>query len=186
MTEETEKIRCFISIDLPRDVMNSIEKLQKQIREKKLFDGKTTELENLHLTLKFLGEVDLKMIEEIKTILSKIKFKEFEVKLNGLGVFSRDRIRIVWIKLNGKGIFDLQKQIDDKLKNLFSKEIRFMGHVTIARVRRVSNKNGFLEYIDKIKIPEIKFKVDKFYLNKSELFETGPIYKEILEVKSSN
>lgn len=184
--QELEKIRCFISIDLPRPVMNSIEKIQRQIKDKKLFDGKLTEVENLHLTLKFLGEVDLEMIEKIKARLGEIKFNEFEVKLGGIGVFSKKKIKIIWIKLNGKGIFELQRQIDEKLQDLFPAETRFMSHVTIARVKRVYNKKGFLEYINKIKLPELEFKVSRFCLNKSELFEAGPLYEILSEINSSN
>jgi len=182
--EEKEKTRCFISLDLPRGAIREIEKIQKQIKSKKLFDGKITEGENLHLTLKFLGELSSGEIEEIKKRLQEIKFEKFEAKLGKIGVFSKKFIRIIWIELLGKGVFELQKQIDEKLADLFDKESRFISHITIARVKRVYDKKGFLEYLESIRIPELGFNVDEFHLKKSELFETGPIYDDILEIKS--
>ncbi len=74
----------------------------------------------------------------------------------------------------------LQGIIDDKLKDLFKKEKRFMSHLTIARVKKVDNKKEFLENLSKIKIPEIKFEINSFYLMKSEPTDKGPKY-EIVE-----
>ncbi len=177
-----EKIRCFISLELPRKIINEICKIQDFIKKKKLFEGKIIESENLHLTLKFLGEIDDKKVNDIKKRLNEIKFKGFEAELGKIGVFSKKFIRIIWIELLGKGVFELQKQIDEKLKDLFEPEFRFMSHITIARIKKVYNKKDFLEHLEKIKVPKLKFIVNKFYFKKSELFEIGPIY-EILEIK---
>ena len=56
-----------------------------------------------------------------------------------------------------------------------------MSHITIARVKRVYDEKGFLEYLNGLKGKKIQFKVNEFYLKKSELFENGPVYEEILE-----
>jgi len=179
---EQEKTRCFVALDLPRDVIREISKTQKLIKEKKLFDGKLVDSENLHLTLKFLGEISKEEIAEVKKRLREIKFKSFEVGLGNVGVFSskyNSYIRVIWIKLNGKRTFELQKIIDEKLSDLFEPERRFMSHITIARVKRVYDKKGFLEYLKKLKVPKMKFKIDKFFLKKSELFDAGPVYEDI-------
>ena len=180
---EQKSKRCFIALDLPRNVIKDIKKIQELIKKKKLFDGKLVEPENLHLTLKFLGEIDDKKIDEIKERLKEIRFNEFEVHLGKIGVFPskyNSYIRVIWIELLGKNIWDLQKQIDESLSDLFDKERRFMSHITIARIKRVYDRNGFLEYLKKINIPKLKFNIDKFFLKKSELFETGPVYKDIM------
>lgn len=179
--------RCFIALDLPRNVINEIRKIQKLIKDKKLFDGKIVDSEDLHLTLKFLGEIDEKKINEVKEKLEEIKFDDFEVKLGKIGVFPskyNSYIKVIWIELRGKFLFELQKEIDESLSDLFEKERRFMGHITIARVKRVYDRNGFLEYLSKLKIPEMKFNVESFFLKKSELFDSGPIYEDIREYKS--
>lgn len=171
--------RCFIAIDLPREAINEILRIQKIIREKTLFTGKLTEGENLHLTLKFLGEIDDEKIVLVKKRLSDIKFSEFFAETLEVGVFNKDFIKIVWIKLNGKGIWGLQKAIDEKLKDLFDVEARFMSHITIARVKNVKDKKSFIEYLSSIKPKKIKFKVNEFFLKKSELTSTGPKYEDI-------
>ena len=176
------KIRCFIALDLPREAINHIKEIQRLIKKRNLFIGKFTEPENLHLTLKFLGEIDEKMIEKIKEILSKINFKNFEANLGDAGVFSsryNSYVKVIWIKLNGKEVFGLQKQIDECLKDLFKPEFRFMSHITIARVRKVFDKKILVEYLEKIKTKKIKFEIDKFFLKKSELFPEGPVYEDL-------
>jgi len=170
--------RCFIALDLPREAINEIKKIQKLIWEKTLFTGKLTESENLHLTLKFLGEVSDEKIKEIKKRLKETEFDEFEVEFGKVGVFSRKYIRIIWIELLGK-VFNLQKEIDNKLKGLFEPEHRFMSHITIARVKSVRDKKGLISYVESIKPKKVKFKISKFFLKKSELKPSGPEYRDL-------
>src|SRR3989344_6132381 len=128
MEKNSDRIRCFIAIDIPREVINEVERVQQELKKKNLFYGKLTEGENLHLTLKFLGEMSEEKLNKTKKRLAEIKFEKFSAKIGDLGVFNSDFIRIIWIRLLGKGIFSLQKQIDDKLTDFFEKEERFMGH----------------------------------------------------------
>jgi 2'-5' RNA ligase len=179
-----EKIRCFIAIDFPDEILKEVARIQEEL-EKIKFNGKIVELENLHLTLKFMGEVDDLKLEKIKNKLNEIKFKPFEVKLGEIGVFNiRGRPNIVWIKLEGKEIWDLQKQIDGKMREIgFEMEERFMSHITIARIKYVSDKNNFVERVKNIGVKGIAFKIDKFRLIKSELRMMGPVYTAIEEFK---
>lgn len=168
-------MRIFISIDMPEEIKKEICRIQQNLPE---FFGKKTEIENLHLTLKFLGEIDDRKIEVIKKKLTEIRFKKFETNVDSIGVFSEKFIRIIWVHMTD--CKKLQIAIDEKLKDLFDKEKRFMGHLTIARVKSIRNKKDFLEKLGKIKIPKINFIVDNFRLKKSTLTEKGPTYK-ILE-----
>jgi 2'-5' RNA ligase len=169
-------MRAFISINIPEEIKKEIAKLQKSLPE---FGGKKTEAENLHLTLKFLGDVDDKNIEEIRNQLRNIKIKKFEVETGEIGIFSPSFIKIIWLSLNN--CEKLQKEIDSALKNLFEPEKRFMGHLTIARVKKVRDKKRFLDKISQIKINKKRFVVGKFYLMKSELTEKGPVYSVVEE-----
>jgi RNA 2',3'-cyclic 3'-phosphodiesterase len=172
-------MRTFISIDLPRECVNEIKGIQELLKKQVLFTGKYTEPENLHLTLKFLGDITDEQADEVKKRLSEIKISGFDCELGEIGVFSKSFIKIIWIKLNGKGIFNLQKQIDEKLKDIFKPEERFMSHVTIARVKIVSDKKALVDYLDSIKPKKIMFHVDEFYLKKSELKSEGPEYTDL-------
>ena len=172
-------MRVFISLNIPKEIKNEIKKIQNKLPE---FNGKITEENNLHLTLKFLGEIEDKKVEIVKEKLKSIKISKFETEAVSLGIFSEDFIRIVWIHLTK--CEELQKEIDKSISELgFAREDRFMGHLTIARVKSVENKTKFLDDIKKIKIPKIKFRVDKFQLKSSILTPKGPVYNILGEYK---
>jgi RNA 2',3'-cyclic 3'-phosphodiesterase len=174
-------VRIFIALDLPREAINETKKIQCLLRKKAMFNGKYTEPENLHLTLKFLGEISEEKIEEVKKRLGEIKLEGFDCETGDVGVFSKSVVKIIWIKLNGRGVWDLQKQIDEKLKDLFEREERFMSHITIARVKKAYDKKGFLEYLGSVKPKKIRFRISKFVLKKSELLPLGPVYTDLEE-----
>ena len=177
--ETNNYIRCFIAIELSRETIEYLEELDLQIKKKNLFSGKFTDPENLHLTLKFLGEIEENKIEETRKKLKEIKFNEFEASLGEIGVFINSLNSILWIKLNGKGIWDLQTLIDEKLKDLFEPEKRFMSHITLARMKKIHDKKLFLDYVKNIKTKKIRFQVKDFILKKSELKPEGPIYTNL-------
>lgn len=183
MTREIESknklIRCFIALELSRDAIDEIEEIQGLIRKKGFFYGKFTDPENLHLTLKFIGEIDEQKIEEVKERLKNIKRSKFEVSLGELGFFSENVMRILWLKLNGEQIWALQKEIDEKLKDIFLKEERFMSHITLARIRKVVKKNELIGYIKNLKHRKINFIVREFCFKKSELKIEGPVYSDL-------
>src|SRR3989344_525780 len=161
-------MRTFISVRLNDGAIEEIKRIQKELSKSKLYEGKLTEGENLHLTLKFLGEIPDSLIEEVRNRLRKIKVRGFNVKLGDVGIFSQNFIRIIWIKLQGAN--ELQKSIDEALDGIFDKEKRFMGHLTIARVKRVSDKLKFFELLKKIQVNGIEFEVDNFQIIESRLF----------------
>lgn len=168
-------MRTFISIDMPEEVKKEIKKIQDKLPE---FIGKKTELENLHLTLKFLGEIDEEKVGKVKEKLREIQSKKFVSEIDSIGVFSEKFIRIIWLHITNCD--DIQKEIDEKLSLVFEKEKRFMSHLTIARVKKINNRNEFLKNLNEIRIPKIKFRVENFKLKKSILTEHGPIYKDII------
>ncbi|MDP2925635.1 MAG: RNA 2',3'-cyclic phosphodiesterase [Nanoarchaeota archaeon] len=192
-------VRIFIALDIPRECINEIKSIQELLRKRVLFTGKFTEPENLHLTLKFLGEISEEQVEEVKKKISLIKLESFYCEIGEVGVFSKSftekqgfsvsknfkkrqkfsGIKIIWIKLNGKEIFKLQKEIDEKLKDMFPVEARFMSHITIARVKNVPDKKALIEYLKSIKPKKLKFYIKEFYLKKSELLSEGPVYSDI-------
>ena len=176
-------VRCFIALELSREAINYLEEIQTLIKKKNLFYGKFTEPENLHLTLKFLGEIPEEKVKLVQEKLKEIKNKEFEIELGELGFFTEKSFRIVWVKLVSKAIWELQTIIDDKLRDLFEKEKRFMSHVTLARIKKVIDKKIFLDYIKNMKIKPIKLKISEFTLKKSELTREGPNYSDVERYK---
>ena len=178
--DKLELTRAFIAIDFSEidEVVKEVARVQDET-EKIKFTGKLTELENLHLTLKFLGEIDNNKLEEVKKRLTEIKFKEMNLKLGEAGSFGfRGNHKIVWIKIEGEEIWELQKKIDSALEGLFKKEERFMSHLTIARVKYAENPEDFIRRVKKLGVKEIKFKIKEFKLKKSELKPLGPVYSD--------
>ncbi len=173
-------MRTFISVEIPKNVRTKINEIQKSLP---YFKGKLTEPENLHLTLKFLGDIDKENLERVRANLKEITYPSFETEINSLGFFDNRTPKIngkkiiLWMHMTNCG--GLQKKIDISLSDLFKKEKRFMAHLTIARIKYLKDKKEFLENIKKRAIPSIKFYVDKFYLMKSDLQEEGPKYSVI-------
>ena len=169
------KVRAFISVDIPKNIQEEIRKIQEILPR---FNGKFTETENLHLTLKFLGDIDGEILLEVKRRLKEINFKSFETRISGIGVFSPEYVKIVWVKLDN--CEKLQNAVDEKLSDIFEREKRFMSHLTIARVKNIKNKKSFLEELGKIKIPlMLRFRVKNFKLKKSILTPEGPVHENL-------
>lgn len=173
-------MRAFIAIDFPQEIRKEIRKIQDKLPE---FRGKKTELENIHLTLKFLGEISNKEIGLAREALRSIQEKKFKIKINQIGVFSEKFIRIIWLGVDeedkeSKNLWSLQEEIDMKLKDLFEAERRFMGHITIARVKNIKDKKKFLQELEKIRA-DLEFEVSEFRLKFSILKPEGPVYEDI-------
>ena len=177
MTME-QLIRCFIACDLPSLLVDELVRLQKMIREKNLFVGRWVGKEQLHLTLKFLGEISEKNLTEAKKRLAKIHFAPFTVSLGEIGLFSPSSTRILWIQLLGAE--EIQASIDNTLHGLFPSEHRFMGHITLARIKEVKNLVAFREYLSGIEIKR-SFLIDRFYLKQSQLSSRGSHYTNLEE-----
>jgi 2'-5' RNA ligase len=129
---------------------------------------------NMHLTLKFIGEIDEKKLGDIEGRLREIKFKKFECLINGVGVFpNEDYIKVVWTGVHG--VDELAGQVIDALRG-YGKEEKFHGHATIARVKRKLDIKSFLQKHDE----EIgRFTVSRFELIQSVLEKEGPQYSTL-------
>ena len=170
-------MRAFVSINIPENIKKQILEIQTKLPE---FFGKKTESENLHLTLKFLGEISNEKIGEIREKLRKVRYSNYQTYLDYSGFFDNQKYGVVWLHLpNCEG---LQKILDETLYEIgFEKESRFMSHLTIARIKKVADKEKFIEEIKQIKIPKVSFQVNGFYLMKSELCRDKRKYSIIEE-----
>jgi 2'-5' RNA ligase len=168
-------MRLFIAFDVSESAHTHILELQK-----KLIGAKLTFTKNFHLTLKFLGEVTPAQADEVKKLLSKVKFTPFTAQLGGTGVFPENGTpRVVWIGIGPHDIIcELQKNIDDSLQGMFSKEKIFQPHITLARVKEIIDKK-FAEHIKNIKAVPLTFELNEFKLIESRLTSAGPVYKDV-------
>jgi 2'-5' RNA ligase len=174
-------MRCFLAIELPKEVKEELLKLQKQLPDASM---KLVEPENLHLTLKFFGEIDDSQVNKIKNALDRVKFEKFRASFGKVGVFPLPTfVRVVWIALEPiENVKELHKEIDSVLDKEGIKEDKsFESHITLTRVRFIQNKEEFSKKLQEININPIEFEVQKFALKKSELTRKGPIYETIKE-----
>jgi 2'-5' RNA ligase len=181
------KFRGFIAIDIGS--FPKLVQFEKEIKNTGA-DVKLVEPENVHITLKFLGDTDEGLINQIEEIIKNAAkgTSPFEIQLKGSGVFpNQNYIRVMWIGINnGEQIGKISNKIDEQTQELgFAKEKRgFSAHLTIARVKSVKNKDKLLQVIDKYRDVEFgSFKVDSIKLKMSELKSEGPIYTTLKDVK---
>jgi len=184
-----EKIRVFIAVDFNDvEIVNNILTLQKRIIDIEA-DVKFVEKENLHITLKFLGEVIPNTIASIQKVLSDIKFKPFNVFVRGVGAFPNYRnIRVVWIGVEEgfEELKSIQNEIDEKLVALgFKKEKDFIPHLTIGRIKSGRNKDKLIGILNEFRDFNFgKQLIDTIHLKKSILTSRGPIYSNLYSIKA--
>ena len=168
-------MRTFIAVDMPEEVKEELINVQKKLRF-----GVFKLVKDFHITLHFLGEKTEEEIEDIKDVLSRIRFKSFDLELSDVGVFpSRKYITVIWVGTKGQGIYELQKLIDSQLSELnIEMNHNFLSHITIARVKS-TERNELLKLLDNMSVKPIRFKVESFKLKKSTLTPEGPIYEDL-------
>ena len=175
-----KKQRIFIGITLPPVIRKELSRIQDSLKVKDLCMARWTQAENLHLTLKFLGEIDCDQLKKNEIMLSAIDCPAFRASLGGIGIFSSTKsIRIIWVQIAGEGIANLQKQVDRALSPVIEPEWRFMSHVTIGRVKSIRNRPRFLTEISQISPQALEFDVKEFSIFQSVLSSEGAIHSII-------
>ena len=188
-------IRAFIAIELKNkktiEKINSFSSRLKHNQPK----IKIVNPENLHITLKFLGNISESLAQQIYSELNvdinqdMFKGKTFDYKLKGVGQFNK--FSILWVKMIGDIPF-LQQVKSSIENNLFErlnvprdKRTQFKPHLTIGRLKK--NKINYQTFSGlKILINENKnlefgpFTVDQIKLKKSDLTPNGPIYSDLV------
>ncbi|MBI4826724.1 MAG: RNA 2',3'-cyclic phosphodiesterase [Nitrospirae bacterium] len=180
-------LRCFIAIELPEEIKKSLAETQTALK-KYGAEIRWVRPENIHLTLKFLGDTEEEQLEKISANISEAcrGFKAFSLKMTGLGVFPGMRSpKVLWAGLNGSNnIIDLQKGIDISMAHFgFKPEKReFSPHLTIGRFRSLANKDALLEAVTSGKVKnQGSFEVKTVALIKSSLTASGSVYTKISE-----
>lgn len=184
-------LRTFIAINIPRGkVREEILKFQRTISQIG-FDLKLVEPENIHITLRFLGDIRKKIIEDLKTELNRIQFNPFEVTLEGIGVFPNyRRINVIWVGIKGGniGLVDLYSKINHVLEAKGTPLDRrgLSPHITVVRVRSGRNREILSKTVGELKESTFgSFEVNSFHLMQSNLTPKGPIYQSLHEVTAT-
>ena len=111
--DKKEQSRLFVAVDMPAAVVQEIARAQDIIKREALFEGKFVDPQQVHLTLKFIGEVSTKQIPSIEKALDKVKDKTMEAQLGSLDVFAAgNRIKIIFYHLSVPNLLILYKKLN--------------------------------------------------------------------------
>lgn len=183
-------IRTFISIDLPDNIKGGISGLQDRLKRGGGHIG-WVRPGAMHLTLKFLGEIDEKEMPEIEAATKKAieGFDPFYLRVLGLGIFPNlKRPRIIWLGVNegSDNLIRLQSRIEDEMERIGHprEERGFKPHLTIGRVRDSFGLKGLIDAIEAEKEIELSvFRTEEVLIMRSDLRPEGPIYTRLCEIK---
>lgn len=180
-------VRSFIAINLDDTLKKEIEKSTAELRTVKC-DVKWVTTQNLHVTLKFLGDTLEDLLPEIEEKLFRISLSHvsFRVKLYGAGIFPNKRNpRVIWLDmLDSDRLNKLQVDIEDSMLSIgFTKDNRpFSPHLTIGRIRSLRGTDQLTKMVETLKDKDFgNIEVYKFSLMKSDLKPTGAQYTIIAE-----
>lgn len=188
-------IRSFIAIELKdADTIEKIKAFSQRLKQNQP-NIKIVEPKNLHITMKFLGDIPEQLAPKIYGILQKeineklFQQKNFKFFLKGVGQFNK--FSVLWIKIIGDIQFlqNVKNTIEDclftKLKIERDKRIKFEPHLTIGRLKKskinYKTLNPLKNLINENKNLEFgAFNINKVKLKKSQLTPSGPIYSDLI------
>ncbi len=191
VTQMMDLVRTFIAVDIDDDVLRG-----KLARVRDYLVGTKAELkpvatENIHITLRFIGEISLSKVNEICDALTKeLIFKPFKIKVEGLGVFPNiHRPRVIWagVSQGAEELNKLHEIIERTLRRLRIPPAseRFVPHITLARVKSSRNIHSLVKAIEQFINTEFgEMVVDKVKVKRSILTPRGPIYNDICVIKA--
>lgn len=177
-------MRIFVALDVDNEIKDRIKETMSRLSGKD-FDIKPVEKDNLHFTIKFLGEVDEHRLHGIEKLISEsVKdVKPFKISVEGTGYFgTSQQPKVVWVgvKEGRHEMSKLMKIINEKLIHVKRDEHDLSPHLTIARVRTGKNMESLLHVIEEIshvKFGEMDVKLVK--LKSCDLTSRGPVYRDI-------
>jgi len=186
-----QKIRCFIAVDIDDPVIvDRIVSIQYRLSGTGV-RMKLVEKNNLHITLRFLGEISRPLLEKVIDIIKTVSFNSFQIKLQNIGCFpTPSRPRVIWIGVTEgeEKLREIHNELESKLRKLgFPKEKeRFVAHLTIARVKSFSQVSRLIQVLNELRDIEIgEFTVNCIRVKKSTLTPKGPIYSTLYEQKAT-
>lgn len=182
-------MRLFIALPLEPRVKDALGKI---ISDLKRHGGpvKWVKPENIHLTLRFLGETDERPLGKIKTEIDAVAAAHAQVRtsISRLGGFPNlNRPRVIWVGIehNLEPLSKMARQMELKVRTLgFEKESRaFKAHLTLGRVREPRGLENLTKAMNDYALEEIPVHFDRIVLFKSTLTPQGSIYDRLYEAK---
>jgi len=187
-----DQVRSFVSIDLDdQQILSRVGSITSSLQAIG-GDLKPVERENIHLTLKFLGNVSSSRLSEVKTSLHQLAFPAFTMEIKGAGAFPNlNHMTVIWVGVNEgwSQVEQIYEHVEKLLSPLgFRKENRpFSPHITIARVRSGRKRDETANFLQQLNDESFgSFIVDKVRLKQSILSSSGPKYSTLLEIPAQS
>jgi len=171
-------MRSFLSLDLTPDLRSTLVTLQKRLLP---FDVKLVEPENLHFTIKFLGDIDETTARDVSNQLTILleRYPSFDTDIRGVGVFPHlSAPRVVWV--GSPGLCYLYAAVETAVSDHFSPNLAVIPHVTLARARSSRDHAALREFIETHRESVFgSMTVREVKLMKSIITPQGPVYEDI-------
>ncbi len=181
-------LRCFISLELPEELKKNIYGYIEKLKAAGA-DVKWIPPENLHLTLKFLGNTQEELLKDINERLFSLakSYERFSLQVSGAGAFPNIKYpRVIWLGVHdSEEIIKLQRDIDESMAGLgFEKDDKqFTPHLTIGRVKSMRNKDALIKELATLKEVDFgKIGVNNITMMKSELKPGGAEHVKLGEI----
>jgi 2'-5' RNA ligase len=179
-------VRVFIAIEIDKVIKDDLADLQREIRSKadlRKGDAKWVDAEDMHLTLKFLGEIKDTQLVDVCNITKEVagKHKRFDIEIGHVGSFGGHSARVLWVGAGSenKNLLELQDDLETQLAfaGWPEENRKFEGHLTLCRIK---NFNAGVKLAQLAKEYE-KYNldvvpVDSVCVFQSELTPQGPVY----------
>jgi RNA 2',3'-cyclic 3'-phosphodiesterase len=181
-------IRTFIAIELPEKIIYAIRKVQEEIKSYGL-KIRWVHPDNIHLTLKFLGDIKEADTEKVAKAVSEsvTGYPPMSLAVKGIGVFPGIKNpRVLWLGISKQLdlLTALQRTLDEKLEAMgFPKEKRpFRGHLTLGRIKSIIDPKTLHDVLKEfIRFESESFFADRIIVYKSDLKSSGPVYTKLVE-----
>jgi len=176
-------VRAFVALEIPEDVVDSLVQVQNELGATGA-DIKLVERENLHLNLKFLGELRDAEISEAKSRLGRLSLKGADVTVRGVGAFPASaKPRVIWAGIAPEDeplVVPIARGVISALEGIGERDDRpFRPHITLARVRSGRNVRELTEALRQIAGMEFgTISLREIKLKSSTLTANGPIYRD--------
>lgn len=180
-------MRLFVGVEIPADIAADLYPLARGIKG---LDAQTPE--NMHITLKFIGDVDPGLAVEIDQALSKLAFTPFDLGVQGLNVFaSAQKIRIFWAGVSEQPLLrQLAARVENALRALEEcpdMDMRnFTPHITLGRNRTAARATIEQAVADHGDIRSRSFTIDRFCLYESHSTIDGPEFRVVAAYDGSD
>lgn len=183
-------IRAFIAVEIDPPNKQKLSELISLLKKTDT-DVKWVNENQMHLTLKFLGDIEETKVGGVSRALESIikDFKKFTISFSKIGAFPNiNKPRVIWIGIDeGKDTLKLlADKIDSELGKIgFEKEKReFKSHLTLGRVRSIKNISELADLIQKTDFQsQDKIKISSLILFQSTLTPKGAIYAPLAEIR---